>query len=388
MKHSLALLWLVALFSFLAGIACPSVGAADASPCLIYIGTFTNAVSKGIYGWRMDGANGALTSLGLVAETPNPTYLAVSPDKKYLYAVNATATFEGKPTGSVSAFAINPATGQLTLLNQKSSGGPGPCHLTLDRTGRNVLVANYAGGSIENLAVQPDGHLGEPTFFFQDTGKGVNPDRQEGPHAHCMALDPANHFAFACDLGVDKVFTYRFDATAGKLSPGQPAYTSVKPGAGPRHFIFNADARQAYLITEMGSTIVHFSYDSANGVLNERQTVSLLPADFSGTNKAAEISLDRSGKFLYGSNRGHDSIAVFAVDAADGSLTFVQRVSSQGKTPRDFTIDPSGKMLFCANQDSDNIIIFNVDPATGKLTPSGRVLACPTPVCVSFVPLP
>jgi 6-phosphogluconolactonase len=387
MTQSIALKLPLAILSALAVLGSSAFGAGGGS-CLVYVGTYTSAVSKGIYAWRMDNATGALTNLGLVAETPNPTYIEIAPNNRFLYAVNEMDTFEGKPAGAVSAFSIDAATGKLTFLNQQTSGGAGPCHLTLDRGGKNVLVANYGGGSIESIAVQPDGHLGAPTAFFQNSGKGVRRDRQEGPHAHCMALDPANHFAFACDLGLDKVFTYRFDATDGKLTPSQPAFTHTIPAAGPRHLVFHPDGKQAYVINELNSTIARFSYDPATGVLNQLQTVPLLPADFTGASTAAEIAVHPSGKFLYGSNRGDDSIAVFGVDAATGNLTFLQRVSTQGKTPRDFTIDPSGKLLFAANQNTGNIVLFNLDPATGKLTPSGKVLECPAPVCVKFVPAP
>jgi 6-phosphogluconolactonase len=288
----------------------------------------------------------------------------------------------------VSAYAIDAASGKLTFLNEQSSGGAGPCHVILDRSGKNVLVANYDGGSIECLSVQPDGNLGGATAFFQNTGKGVRPDRQEGPHAHCMALDPANRFAFACDLGLDKIFAYQFNAGNGTMTPAATAFTTTAPGAGPRHLVFHPDGRQAYVLNELTNTIVRYAYNPARGVLTEKQTVALLPSDFTAFSKAAEIAVHPAGKFLYGSNRGHDSIAVFSIAPAGGDLTLVERVPTQGKNPRDFTIDPSGKLLFAANQDSDNIVIFNIDQNTGKLTPSGKTLSCPAPVCVKFVPVP
>jgi 6-phosphogluconolactonase len=336
----------------------------------------------------MDMATGSVSSLGLVAETPNPTFLEIAPNHRFLYAVNEVDRFEGKPAGSVSAFSIDAATGKLTLLNQQTSGGRGPCHLTLDREGRNVLVANYNGGSFECLPVQSDGRLGAPTAFVQNSGKSINPQRQEGPHAHCMTLDAADHFVFVCDLGLDKIMTCRFDASKGTLAASQPAFTSTKPGAGPRHLVFYPDGRQACVINELNSTIVRYAYDSATGALTERQTVPLLPQGFTGASTAAEIAVHPSGKFLYGSNRGDDSIAVFSMDAATGTLAYLQRVSTQGKTPRNFAIDPSGKLLFAANQNSDNIVVFNIDAASGQLAPSGQVLEAPSPVCIKFVPLP
>jgi 6-phosphogluconolactonase len=381
----------LSLLSFLVA----SVPRADAAPpppaagtCLVYVGTYTSATSKGIYAWRMDTATASLSSLGLVAATPNPTFIEIAPNHRFLYAVNEVDTFEGKPAGSVSAFSIDAATGKLTFLNQQSSGGRGPCHLTLDREGKNVLVANYGGGSFECLPVQPDGRLGPATAFIQNSGKSINPNRQEGPHAHCMTLDAANHFAFVCDLGLDKIMTCRFDAAKGTLNASQPAFTATKPGTGPRHLVFHPDGRQAYVINEMGSTIARYSYDPATGTLTELQTVPLLPPNFTGTSTAAEIAIHPSGKFLYGSNRGDDSIAAFEINAATSSLSFVQRVSTQGKTPRNFAIAPSGKLLFAANQNSGTIVLFNLDPATGKLTPSGQVLEAPSPVCIKFVPMP
>jgi 6-phosphogluconolactonase len=370
------------------------LGAAGAQPspaagaCLVYVGTYTGPQSKGIYAWRMDTAAGSLTSLGLAGETSSPSYLEIAPNHRFLYAVNEVNTFEGKPAGSVSAFSIDAATGKLTLLNQQTSGGRGPCHLVVDREGRNVLVANYTGGSIECLPIQSDGRLGTPTAFIQHTGKSVNPSRQAEPHAHCFALDAANHFAFVCDLGLDKLMSYRFDAAQGTLVANQPAFTATKPGAGPRHLVFSPDGRQAYVINEINSTIARYAFDSAAGTLTEVQTVSSLPQGFTGASTAAEIAVHPSGKFLYGSNRGDDSIVVFGIDGASGSLAFLQRVSSGGKTPRHFAIDPSGKFLFAANQSPGNIVIFNLDPATGLLAPSGKVLEASSAVCVKFVPVP
>ncbi len=393
MTKSIALKWPLAfltLSSFLGSLVLAADGpmpppAADS--CLVYVGTYTGPNSKGIYAWRMDTATGSLTSLGLVAETPNPTFIEIAPNRRFLYAVNEANSFEGKPTGSVSAFSIDTATGKLTLLNQLSSGGTGPCHLTLDREGKNVLVANYNGGSIESLPIQSDGRLGTPASFIQHSGKSIVPSRQSGPHAHCMALDASGRFAFVCDLGLDRIMSYRFDATQGTLTANQPAFTATKPGAGPRHLAFHPKGRQAYVINEINSTIVHYSCDTNAGTLTEMQTVSALPEGFTGTSTAAEIAVHPSGKFLYGSNRGDDSIAVFNIDAATGNLAFLERVPTQGRNPRHFAIDPSGKLLFAANQNSGNIVIFNLDPATGKLTPSGKILEAGSPVCVKFVPV-
>ena len=357
--------------------------------CLVYIGTYTNADSKGIYAWRMDLASGSLTSLGLVGETPNPSFLDVSPDHRFLFAANEVASFEGKKVGSVSAFSIDAASGKLTLLNQQSSGGPGPCHVAVDPTGKNVLVANYDSGNIECLPIQSDGRLAAPSAFAQHSGTGPNAARQEGPHAHCMTVDPANKFVFACDLGADKLMTYRFDAATGTLTPATPAFSATEAGAGPRHMIFSADGHQAYVINELKSSITRYTFDSGSGALTSLQTVPLLSPQFTGMNTAAEIVRHPNGRYLYGSNRGDDSIAAFSVDAAaGGNLTFVGRYPTQGKTPRSFAIDPSGKFLLVAHQNSNSIVAFNVDPATGKLTPTGTTLNCASPVCVKFVPMP
>jgi 6-phosphogluconolactonase len=394
MTKSIAFHLTLAFVSLLPFLGSSVLGAAGAQPpaapgaCLVYVGTYTGPQSKGIYAWRMDTATGSLSSLGLAAETPSPSFLEISPNHRFLYAVNEVNTFEGKPAGSVSAFSMDAATGKLTLLNQQTSGGRGPCHLAVDREGRNVLVANYTGGSIECLPIQSDGRLGSPTAFIQHTGKSVNPSRQAEPHAHCFALDAASHFAFVCDLGLDKIMSYRFDAAQGTLAANQPAFTATKPGAGPRHLVFSPDGRRAYVINEINSTIAAYGYDATAGVLTELQTVSSLPQGFTGASTAAEIAVHPSGKFLYGSNRGDDSIAVFGIDAASGNLAFLQRVSSGGKTPRHFAIDPSGKFLFAANQSPGNIVIFNLDPATGMLAPSGKVLEASSAVCVQFVPVP
>ncbi|MGD1084849.1 MAG: lactonase family protein [Verrucomicrobiota bacterium] len=401
MKHPIPLKWPLAFLALLPCLASALFGADGsrqplaAGACLVYVGTYTNSRSQGIYAWRMDTAGGSLSSLGLAVQTPNPSFLEVAPNHRFLYAVNELDTFEGKPAGSVSAFSIDAATGKLTFLNRQTSGGASPCHLTLDAQGKNVLVANYTGGSTERLPVQSDGRLGAPTDFQQHIGKSVNPDRQLGPHAHCVTLDDSNHFLFVCDLGMDKVLSFRFDASQDTLIPNHPegiqsnpSFTTTQPGTGPRHLVFHPNGRHAYIINELNSTIVHYAYDPDRGVLKELQTVPLLAQSFTNRSTAAEIAVHPSGKFLYGSNRGEDTIVVFGIAATTGDLTFLQRVPTQGKTPRNFAIDPSGKFLFVANQNSDNIVIFNIDPATGKLTPSGKVLDAPSPVCVKFVPAP
>ncbi len=362
-------------------------GAAEMKPSLVYVGTFTEPTKgKGIYAYRMDPATGAMTSLGLAAETPSPTFLDIDSSGQRLCAINEINRFEDKPAGAASAFSINRETGKLTFLNQRSSGGPGPCYVMLDRAGRNALVANYAGGSVAMLPMGSDGRLGEASAFIQHSGKSVNPDRQAGPHAHCMTLDPAEHFAFACDLGLDKVLIYRFDSTAGTLVPNDPPSAQTRPGSGPRHIAFHPNGRFAYVIHELDSTIAVFKYDAARGSLDGVQTVSTVPDDFKGKKWAAEVQVHPSGKFLYASNRNHDSIAVFTIDSATGKLAPIQYEPTQGKTPRYFTLDPTGKYLLAANQDSDTIVIFKVDDATGRLKATGNVVQIPGPACIKFVP--
>ena len=271
---------------------------------LLYVGTYTGAKSKGIYLFKLQkenlaaAQNLALVPLGLAAEVQSPSFLEIDPQRRLLFAVTESNRFEGQPTGAVSAFSIDPATGRLTLLNQQSSMGSGPCHLVLDQTGRNILVANYGSGSVAVLPVAADGRLGEATDFVQHTGSSVHPDRQRGPHAHCVTLDPANRFVFVCDLGLDKVLCYRFDAEQGKLTPNEPAFATVKAGAGPRHMVFRPDGRFAYVINELDSTITAFAYDSDHGVLREVQTVATLPEDFDGANTTAEIACPSFGKIL------------------------------------------------------------------------------------------
>jgi len=360
---------------------------ADNGQLLVYIGTYTGPKSQGIYACRLDRASGAMTSLGVAAETVNPSFLAIHPNHRFLFTVSEVDSFGGKKVGAVSAFAIHPETGKLTLLNQQSSGGDGPCYLVVDKTGRDILVANYNGGSVEVLPIQPDGRLGEATALIQHKGSSVDRQRQEGPHAHSINVDAADRFAFAADLGLDKVLVYRFDPAKGTLSPNDPPSVSVKAGAGPRHFAFHPEGRYAYVINEMQSTVTAFSYDAGHGVLKELQTVSTLPSDFKDENSTAEVQVHPSGKFLYGSNRGHDSIVVFAIDPQRGTLRFVERQSTQGKTPRNFGIDPKGEYLLAANQDSDSVVVFRIDPKTGRLTPTGHSVKVPSPVCVKFLPL-
>jgi len=325
-----------------------------------------------------------MEDLGVAAETPSPSFLAISPDHKFLYAANELTKYEGQSSGIVSAFSIDTKTGRLTLLNQVASKGADPCHISVDHTGKFVMVANYTGGSISVFPVRENGYLGTSSDFIQHEGSGPNHERQEKAHAHWIDVSADNRFVLNADLGLDKVFVYRFDANKGKLTPNDPPFAKVAPGAGPRHLAFHPNGKFAYVIDEMASTITAFSYQAKGGKLKELQAVSTLPKDFSGENTTAEIVVHPSGKFLYGSNRGHDSLAVFAIDSTKGTLTFVENVSVKGKEPRNFEIDPTGKRLLVANQNSDNIVEFDIDPTTGKLTPNGTEIKVPVPVCIKF----
>ena len=354
----------------------------------VYIGTYTGPKSKGIYVSRFDPATGRLTTPELAATTPNPSFLALHPGGRFLYAVSETGNLAGKSVGAVSAFSLDPQTGQLTLLNQQSSGGTWPCHLAVDPTGKCVLVANYGNGGIAALPIRADGGLGEAGAVIQHQGSSVNPARQAGPHAHFIAPDPANRFALTCDLGLDQVLVYRLDSARAALLPNNPPFTPIKPGSGPRHLVFHPSGRFVFLINELAATLTVFAYDPKPGTLKELQTVSTLPEAFAGERSGAELQMHPSGKFVYGSNRGHDSIAIFAVDGEAGTLKVLGHQSSQGKNPRCFGIDPTGTWLLAANQNSDSVVVYRIDPATGGLTPTGAVATVSSPVCVKFDPIP
>jgi len=353
----------------------------------IYVGTYTGPKSKGIYALVMDTADGRLKPEGLAGEVANPSYLSVHPNGQFLYAAGELDTFAGKKSGAVSAFSIAADSGKLNLLNQQPSGGRGPCHLTVDGTGKNVLVANYSSGSVAVLPIAADGMLGEPTAMVQHQGSGPNRGRQEGPHAHSINLDAEGRFAVAADLGVDKLFVYRFDPAKGSLTANEPPAGSVAPGSGPRHFAFHPDGRHAYVINELTSTVAAFDYDPKAGTLREIQTLSALPADWSGRSFAAHILVHPSGRFLYASNRGHDSIAVFSVDEKTGRLSVVGHEPTLSKNPRNFGIDPSGAWLLAANQNADSLVLFRIHPKTGRLEDRGIKAEVPSPVCVRFLPL-
>lgn len=350
----------------------------------VYIGTYTNAKSKGIYRGELDLQTGKLTNIELAAETPSPSFLAIHPKGTFLYAVGESG---GKGGGSVSAFALDRETGALTFLNRESSVGAGPCHINVDNAGKNVLVANYTGGSAAVLRIQDDGTLKPALSFQQHQGSSVNKSRQEAPHAHSINLDKDNRFAFVADLGLDKVLIYRFDAGQGTITPNDPAAAAVAPGAGPRHFAFHPSGKYAYVINELDMTVTAFDYDPAKGVLKTRQSITTLPADVKNRKgmSTAEVVVHPSGKFLYGSNRGHHSIAIFSIDESSGELKAVGHQGYKIKTPRNFAIEPTGHYLLVANQDGNSITVFAIDQKTGELTPAGEPVDVPMPVCIRFL---
>jgi 6-phosphogluconolactonase len=351
---------------------------------LVYVGTYTSGTSEGIYLYRLKLSSGELNQVGITKGVKDPSYLALAPSRRYVYAVNEVEEFAGKKSGALSSFAVDHQTGELRFLNQQPSLGGAPCYVAVDQTGRFVLVANYAGGNVAVLPINSDGSLGEVTELKQDFGSSINTERQKGPHAQCVVFDPANRFAYVCDLGTDKIMVFRFDARRGKLIPNKPSSVQLKPGDGPRHLIFHPGGNYAYVINELHATVTAFAHDRIRGNLTEIQTIPTLPADFSGANTSADIHVSNDGQFLYCSNRGHDSIAAFRIDPGNGRLTFIAHEPCGGKTPRNFVIDPTGKFLLVANQNSDNIVTFRRDSETGRLSPTGHVAVVPSPVCLKF----
>jgi len=353
-----------------------------AEPLDVYFGTYTSGRSagEGIYRSRFDTDTGELAAPVLAVEAKNPSFIEIHPNGKYLYAVS-----ESGGSGSVSAYSIDPETKNLKLLNTRPSGGSGPCHVNTDHAGKNVLVANYGSGSASVIPVKSDGSLAEPTGFVQHEGASINPQRQKGPHAHSVNISPDDRFAFVADLGLDKVMIYKLDVEKGTITANEPAFALVRPGAGPRHLIFGVDGMFAYVINEMGGTITAFAYEPASGALTEIQTITTLPDGFAGSNSCAEVRVHPSGRFLYGSNRGHDSLAVYSIDPAKGTLTFVEHETADIKTPRNFNIDPTGKFCLVANQGADSIVVFKIDQKTGALEPTGHQISIEKPVCIRFL---
>ncbi len=352
---------------------------------LAYIGTYTTGASEGIYAYRLDAASGSLEHLSTTSGVEDPSFLDIAPSGQHLYAV--CADFTAADSGVVKAFAIDAASGALTYLNEQPSCGNGPCHISVDATGAYALLANYGSGSVAMLPIESDGRLAPATGFIQHEGSSIHPVRQTGPHAHSIMLDAANRYAFAPDLGIDKLLIYELDLANGTLAPNHVPWVRTPVGAGPRHFDFHPNGRFAYLINELASSITVLRYVADLGILGEIETVSTLPDDFDGESTCADIHVAPSGKFVYGSNRGHDSIAMFAIDQATGRLTSLGNESTQGQTPRNFAIDPSGSWLLAANQDTNTIVTFHIDQQTGHLHPTGHQTHVPAPVCIKLLPI-
>ncbi len=354
---------------------------------LLYVGTYTSGASEGIYVYKFNTETGELTQPFTVENVVEPSFLAIQPQHKYLYAVNETEEYEGEKSGAVSAFAIDRKTGGLRFLNKQASLGGAPCHISVSRNGKFVLVANYLGGNVSVFPVEADGLLGAAIETQQHSGSGPNKERQEAAHAHSINLDKNNRFAIVCDLGVDRVFVYKFDDQSGKLEPNPPQnFYRTKPGAGPRHLAFHPEKNFVFLINELDSTISSLGFDTENGILHEIQAVSALPENFQGENTCADIHAAPNGRFLYGSNRGHDSIVVYKIDENKGALEYVEHVSTGGKTPRNFMISPNGKFLLAANQDSDSINVFRIDEQSGKLRQTAEKADISMPVCLKMIP--
>ncbi|WP_068139391.1 lactonase family protein [Roseimaritima ulvae] len=355
----------------------------------VYIGTYTGPQSRGIYVSRWDSDRGQLSPPVLAAEMKNPSFLAIHPNGQYLYAVEESADHQdqGQSSGALHAFRIERSTGSLTALNTVLAGGAASCHLTVDATGKYLLAANYTGGNVSVTAINKDGSLGQRTAFVQHAGSGAILPRQAAPHAHSINLDPQNRHAYVADLGLDKVLIYEFDADTGALTVNDPAAVALAPGAGPRHFSFHPNGKTAYVINEIDLTVAVLSHDAQSGALRVRQTLPTLPEDVERHRglSTAEVVVHPSGKFVYGSNRGHDSIVVYQVDSSDGRLTYVENKSTAGRTPRNFAIDPSGQFLLAENQNSNSVVVFQIDPQSGKLTQTDTQIEVGSPVCIRFV---
>ncbi|HLF95194.1 MAG TPA: lactonase family protein [Planctomycetota bacterium] len=377
---------MVRLLSAVAILGASLTGAAaepQAGSCLVYTGSYSDAKAEGIQVFRLDLKTGALTKVGGASGVTNPSFVALHPGGKFLYAVGETSEFAGKKVGAVAAFSLD-GKGVPTFMNAQSSEGQGPCHITVDRTGKHALVANYGSGSVACLPIEEDGKLAAPSSSVQHKGSGANKSRQAGPHAHSINPDPMGRYVVAADLGLDKILVYRFNSLKGTLEANEPAAADVPPGSGPRHFAFHPSSRWAYACGEMTSTVIAFTYNPERGVLEQMQVLSTLPGEVKG-NSTAETQVSPDGKFVYVSNRGHDSVAVFAVDEATGKLKAVGHCPTGGKTPRNFGIDPSGAFLIAANQGSNNVVVFKIDPKTGMPSPAGHEVQVPKPVCVKFL---
>jgi 6-phosphogluconolactonase len=350
-----------------------TAGLLSAAQYTTFIGDFGTTIP----GFRLDTATGKLTPLGDLATSKSPAWLTISPNGKFLYAVNEQAD-------GISAFSLDPS-GKLTFLNTVATKGKGPCHAALDHTGKAIFVANYGSGSLESFPIKANGSIGERVSFIQNEGHSADASRQKGPHAHSANISPDNRFLILADLGLDKLLIFKMDPNTAQLTPNDPPSVSVKPGSGPRHFVFSPNAKFGYVINEMGQTVIAFSYDKAKGTLKEIQSIGTTYSDINvPNNSTAEIAITPDGKFLYGSNRGIGTIVVYSVNQRTGMLTKIQDAASGGTTIRSFGIDPSGQFLLAGLQEKNKLVVFKRDKSTGKLKLTGTEVDAPTPVCIIF----
>lgn len=369
------------LLPILAGIALSNTTVTAAEEPLVFISAFAPGEKGAIHAYKMNPQTGELKLVERTSDVEHPFFLAVSPDNKFLYSIHAPGKFSGKNNEFVSAFALEGRTGKLKLLNRQSSLGTASCYLDIDKSGKAVVVANYTTGSVASLPVKKDGSLGESQTFIQHTGSSVNPQRQKEPHAHCSVISPDQKFVFAADLGLDKILAYQLDSETAKLTPAKQPFVRTIPGAGPRHLTFHPDGKQLYVINELKNSITEFDYNPESGMLIEGQTISTLPEDFSGTSYCADLKFTPDGRFLYGTNRGHDSIAAYQVDD-QGKLTLLEIEPSLGKGPQNLAVTADGKYLICANMPGNNVVVFKIDDKTGKLSPAGDPVEIPSPSCI------
>ncbi|MDP6111003.1 MAG: lactonase family protein [Planctomycetota bacterium] len=353
------------------------------SDTLVFVGSYSDAAQSGIHVYRLDSEKGAIEPISAIGGVKNPSFLAISPNKRNLYAVSEIGDFEGKPVGGVSGFSIDLEKGELQHINDQPCGGSGPCHLSVDQTGRYIVVANYGGGSVSMLPINEDGSLGEVSDFHQHEGSSVNEGRQKEPHAHSFFIDNSNRHALCSDLGIDKVMIYKLDLENGKLVPA--GHAPIQPGAGPRHLDFHPNGKFIYVINELDNMMNVLNYNAETGETSDVEHVPTLPADFGGDSYTADVHISADGRFLYGSNRGHNSIVIYSVDADTGKITLVGHEPTQGDHPRNFCIDPSGQFLFAANQNNDNIVPFRIDQETGELNETGHITEVNKPVCVKMI---
>jgi 6-phosphogluconolactonase len=351
---------------------------------LVFVTAFAPGERGGIHAYAFSTKDGRLTPLRRTADTANPFFLALSPDRKYLYT-NHAKQFGGKENEQVAAYAIVGRTGELKLLNRQSSEGTATCYLDVDKTGKAVLVANYSSGSVAALPIKADGSLGEPASVIRHKGASVDPRRQKEPHAHCIVVSPDNRYALAVDLGTDQIFCYQLDPTAAKLTPNQPPFARSPAGAGPRHLTLHPNGKHVYVINELRNSVTVFDYAADSGTLSEKQTISTLPGDFKGVSHCADVKVTPDGRYLYGTNRGHDSIAAYRI-GDDGRLSVVAIEPSLGKGPQNLAITPDGQWLLCANMPGNNVAVFGIDPRSGRLKSAGEPVKQPSPSCIMLLP--